>query len=48
MLMAVYIGSRLIKLENSPRTAKLVECLERGGERLKDEALGLRKTLRTP
>ncbi len=42
MIMAVLFGSRLTT-SNSSRTAKLVKCLEQGGERLKDEAIGLRK-----
>lgn len=41
--MAVFIGNRLTGIENNSRAEKLILCLERGGERLKDEEIGLRK-----
>lgn len=42
VFMAVTGGLRLAEMEQS-KAAKLAECLEQGGERLNDEAIGLRK-----
>ena len=41
-MMQVLSGSRLMEEEKS-RTAKLIRCLEHGGERLNDEETGLSK-----
>jgi len=41
--MEVCVGSRLTETEKHSRTDKLIKCLEKGGERLEDEAIGLRK-----
>jgi len=46
--MAVNIGKKLTNQENDYKIAKLIECLEQGGERLKDEAIGLKKLSSQP
>jgi len=46
--MAIDIGKKLTNQENDYKIAKLIECLEQGGERLKDEAIGLKKLSSQP
>ena len=41
--MSSGIGVRLTRTEQDTKTAKLLQCLEQGGERLNDEAVGLKK-----
>jgi len=42
--MSSRIENGLNYSEQESKTAKLLFCLEHGGERLNDEAIGLRKT----
>ena len=41
--MDFVVGVRLTEKDKMPRTAKLLECLEQGGEKINDEEIGLRK-----
>jgi len=45
VIMTVYNGNRLAVVEKNPNISKLLDALERGGEKLEDGAIALKRQI---